>query len=201
MAQDGDGVDGLVEVQGGQASGVAGPEPGLVTRKRGEPVAGDEDEPFEVGSEAIQKRRRWELAGSHEGEAASAGREHGEDGAGFGPGGSAGEATEEAAIVEAEEIITHRVDDFLHWLEARETVPTIRALRDAGERMRRHELEHALKLLQRGDDPAQVLEALSKGLTNKLLHPPTQALNLAEGAERGEVAQVISRIWHLHPEK
>jgi glutamyl-tRNA reductase len=112
-----------------------------------------------------------------------------------------GQESRQAAIVEAEEIITHRVDDFFHWLESRETVPTIRALRDAGERTRRHELEHALKLLHRGDDPVHVLDALSKGLTNKLLHPPTQALNQAEGSERGEVAQLISRIWHLHPEK
>jgi glutamyl-tRNA reductase len=112
-----------------------------------------------------------------------------------------GQESRQAAIVEAEEIITHRVDDFLHWMAARETVPTIRALRDTAERARRHELEHALKLLQRGDDPAQVLDALSKGLTNKLLHPPTEALNLAEGAERGEVAELISRIWRLHPEK
>jgi len=112
-----------------------------------------------------------------------------------------GQESRQAAIVAAEEIIAHRVDDFLHWMEARETVPTIRALRDAGERARRHEVEHALRLLNRGDDPAQVLEALSKGLTNKLLHPPTQALNLAEGAERGEVAELIARIWRLHPEK
>jgi glutamyl-tRNA reductase len=112
-----------------------------------------------------------------------------------------GQESRQAAIVEAEEIITHRVDDFLHWMAARETVPTIRALRDTAERARRHELEHALKLLQRGDDPAQVLDALSKGLTNKLLHPPTEALNLAEGAERGEVAELISRIWRLHPEQ
>jgi glutamyl-tRNA reductase len=112
-----------------------------------------------------------------------------------------GQESRQAAILEAEEIIAHRVDDFIHWMEARETVPIIRALRDAGERARRHEVEHALKLLQRGDDPAQVLEALSKGLTNKLLHPPTEALNLAEGHERGEVAGLISRIWRLHPEK
>jgi glutamyl-tRNA reductase len=112
-----------------------------------------------------------------------------------------GQESRQAAIVEAEEIITHRVDDFLHWMESREAVPIIRALRDTADRARRHELEHALKLLQRGDDPAQVLDALSKGLTNKLLHPPTQALNLAEGAERAEVAQVIARIWHLNSEK
>lgn len=112
-----------------------------------------------------------------------------------------GQESRQAAIIEAEEIIAHRVDDFLHWLEARQTVPTIRALRDAGERARRHEVEHALKMLHRGDDPAQVLEALSKGLTNKLLHPPTEALNLAEGAERGEIARLVSRIWRLHPEQ
>lgn len=112
-----------------------------------------------------------------------------------------GQESRQAAIIDAEKIITHRVDDFFHWLESRETVPTIRALRDAGERMRRHELEHALKLLHRGDSPEQVLEALSKGLTNKLLHPPTQALNLAEGAERREVAQLIGRIFHLHPDE
>ena len=112
-----------------------------------------------------------------------------------------GQESRQAAIVEAEEIITHRVDDFLHWIESREAVPIIRALRDTADRARRHELEHALKLLQRGDDPAQVLDAMSKGLTNKLLHPPTQALNLAEGAERNEVAQVIARIWHLNSEK
>jgi glutamyl-tRNA reductase len=111
-----------------------------------------------------------------------------------------GQESRQAAIVEAEEIISQRVDDFLHWLEARETVPTIRALRDAGERARRHELDHALKLLQRGDDPSQVLEALSKGLTNKLLHPPTQALNLAEGEQRREISQTIARIWRLHPD-
>ena len=106
----------------------------------------------------------------------------------------------QAAVLEAEGIIDARVGDFLHWMEARETVPTIRALRDAGERSRRHELELAQKLLARGDDPQKVLEALSHGLTNKLLHPPTHALNQAEGAERKQLAQLFSRIYRLHPE-
>ncbi|MCF8199533.1 MAG: glutamyl-tRNA reductase [Sulfuritalea sp.] len=103
----------------------------------------------------------------------------------------------QAAVVEAEAIITERVSGFLHWLESRETVPTIRALRDSAERARRHELEHALKLLARGDDPAKVLDALSHGITNKLLHAPTHALNQAEGTERAEVSTLISRIYRL----
>jgi glutamyl-tRNA reductase len=104
----------------------------------------------------------------------------------------------QAAVVEAEAIITDRVSGFLHWLESRETVPTIRALRDSAERARRHEVEHALKLLARGDDPAKVLDVLSHGLTNKLLHAPTHALNQAEGNERAEVSALISRIYRLN---
>jgi glutamyl-tRNA reductase len=104
----------------------------------------------------------------------------------------------QAAVVEAEAIITDRVSGFLQWMESRETVPTIRALRDSGERTRRHEVEHALKLLARGEDPTKVLDALSHGLTNKLLHGPTHALNQAEGSERAEVAELISRIYRLN---
>ncbi|MBZ0126191.1 MAG: glutamyl-tRNA reductase [Rhodocyclales bacterium] len=107
----------------------------------------------------------------------------------------------EKAVVEAEAIITSRVDGFLHWLEARETVPTIRALRDSAERARRHEVEHALKLLAKGEDPQRVLEALSHGLTNKLMHGPTAALNQADGPRRGDLAEIISQIYHLHPEE
>ncbi|MBK6637198.1 MAG: glutamyl-tRNA reductase [Rhodocyclaceae bacterium] len=104
----------------------------------------------------------------------------------------------QSAVVEAEAIIAERVDNFVHWLDAREAVPTIRALRDAGERMRRHELEHALKALGRGDSPEKVLEALSHGLANKMLHGPTQALNQVAGNERVELAQWLARIYHLH---
>ncbi len=107
----------------------------------------------------------------------------------------------EKAVVEAEAIIASRVDGFLHWLDARETVPTIRALRDTAERTRRHEVEHALKLLAKGEDPQRVLEALSHGLTNKLMHGPTAALNQSEGASRGELAELIARLYHLHPEE
>ncbi len=104
----------------------------------------------------------------------------------------------QAAVVEAEAIIDGQVASFLQWVNSREVVPTIRALRDSAERARRHEVEHALKMLQRGDDPREALEALSRGLTNKLIHGPTHALNQAEGNERNELAQLIARIYRLH---
>ncbi len=104
----------------------------------------------------------------------------------------------QAAVVEAEGIIASRVQEFLGWLASRETVPVIRSLRDSAERMRRHEVEHAMKLLAKGEAPEKVLEHLSHRLTNKLLHAPTQALNLAEGEERSELQSAASRLFHLH---
>ena len=103
----------------------------------------------------------------------------------------------QSAVVDAEAIVDARVDGFLQWLHARDSVPVIRALRDGTERVRRHEMEHALKLLARGDDPAAVLDQLSHRLTNKFLHAPTQALQQIEG-NRSEVQAMIVRLFHLH---
>jgi glutamyl-tRNA reductase len=86
----------------------------------------------------------------------------------------------------------------MHWMQTRESVPLIRALRDQAEQARRHELERALRLLARGDEPAKVLEALSQGLTNKLLHGPTQALNDSGGEERRALAELVARLYRIH---
>ncbi|WP_310493965.1 glutamyl-tRNA reductase [Dechloromonas sp.] len=104
----------------------------------------------------------------------------------------------QAAVVDAEAIIANRVQDFLGWLASRDTVPVIRSLRDSAERMRRHEMEHAMKLLAKGEAPEKVLEHLSQRLTNKFLHAPTQALNSADDGERAELQASVSRLFHLH---
>ena len=104
-----------------------------------------------------------------------------------------------AAVEQAEAIIDTQVGRFMHWMQVRESVPLIRALRDQAEEARRHEVERALKLLARGDDPKQVLEALSQGLTNKLMHAPTQALNEATGEERRTLADTLARLFRIRP--
>lgn len=105
----------------------------------------------------------------------------------------------QAAVLEAESIITARVNNFVHWMETRDAVPTIRALRDAAERMRRHEVDRAVKLLAKGEDPLRVMEALSHGLVNKILHAPTAALNNTEAPERADLAALLARVFRLHP--
>jgi glutamyl-tRNA reductase len=101
------------------------------------------------------------------------------------------------AVSQAEVIIENQVTEFMHWVGNRELVPTIRALRDSGERARRHSFERALRRLAKGDDPQVVLEQLSRGLTAKLLHAPTHALAHAREEDREELARLLSRLYQL----
>ncbi len=82
-----------------------------------------------------------------------------------------------AAVAQAEAIIETRVDAFMQWLEARRTVPAIRALHARGEAIRTIEVERARKALARGEDPGAVLEGLARAVAAKFLHGPTTLLH------------------------
>ena len=102
----------------------------------------------------------------------------------------------QSAVAQAEVIIESQVGSFLHWMKTREMVPLIRQLRESAEEARSHEVERAVRMLARGDDPKAVLEALSHGLTNKLLHAPTEALNRG-GEEDPSLKELVARLYRL----
>ncbi|MDL1863958.1 glutamyl-tRNA reductase [Betaproteobacteria bacterium PRO5] len=104
----------------------------------------------------------------------------------------------QGAVTQAETIIESNVVDFMHWVATRQSVPTIRALRNQAERYRRHELARAHKLLAKGEDPEKVLESLSSGLTNKFLHLPSSVLNHATDDEREQLIELVNRLYQLH---
>lgn len=104
------------------------------------------------------------------------------------------------AAKQAEEMINDRVRMFDRWLKKREVVPTIRALRDEAERIRRHALKKAQRQLIKGVSPEQVIEQLSLQLTNKLVHPPTQALASSNG-KKDEMVDSITRLYRLNRSK
>ncbi|MBT0963923.1 glutamyl-tRNA reductase [Denitromonas iodatirespirans] len=110
---------------------------------------------------------------------------------------ASGKETRQSAVVEAESIIEERVRGFFQWLEGREAVPVIRALREEAERLRQQELARAAKRLAKGEDPQKVLEALSLGITNKLIHGPSRYLHQAEGEALLEAGRVVSTLFHL----
>ena len=101
------------------------------------------------------------------------------------------------AAMSAETIISTRVEAFMHWLQKRKSVPTIKALRDQAETMRTAELEKAIKLIQKGESPEKVLEKLSLAIANKMLHAPSHALNQSHGDEHERLAQQLRHIYQI----
>ena len=101
----------------------------------------------------------------------------------------------ESAVAAAESIIANRVTEFGEWLEARASVPTIRQLRERAEKYRVAELERAQRLLARGENPEQVLEALSRGLMNKFMHHPSRALQDVDTNERAALIRLLNQLF------
>jgi glutamyl-tRNA reductase len=100
-----------------------------------------------------------------------------------------------AAATEAEEIVAVQVREFIARQAGRDAAPAIVELRRRGERYRETELARAQARLARGDDPSRVLESLAKGLANKFLHHPSQALSKARDAEREALLRAIDALY------
>lgn len=102
----------------------------------------------------------------------------------------------EKSAHEAEKYIGEEVDRFLNWLGELSLVPTIVSLKERFEAVRQQELKEALsKLPNPTRKEIDVLDAMSKGIINKLLHEPiTEIKNVHE---RGEVLKDISLLKRI----
>ena len=98
-----------------------------------------------------------------------------------------------AAVERAEAIVDAGVQSFAHWLDQRATVPLIQALNRQADDWRTAELARARKLLAKGEDVEAVLEALSRGIAHKMLHGTLAELHAADGEQRDELAETVSR--------
>jgi glutamyl-tRNA reductase len=106
-----------------------------------------------------------------------------------------GQAQRQAAVAQAEAIIDAGVQSFMHWMDQRGAVPLIRQLHAQADEWRQAELARARRLLARGDDVESVLDALSKGLTQKMLHGTMAELHSGDAAQREQTAQAVSRLF------
>lgn len=101
----------------------------------------------------------------------------------------------QAAVDQAEAIIDAGVQSFAHWLDQRASVPLIQALNRQADDWRSAELARAHKLLARGVAAEAVLDALARGLTQKMLHGALTELNSADASQREQVAQAVTRMF------
>ncbi len=102
-----------------------------------------------------------------------------------------------AAADQAEEIINEGVELFLRQQRALDAVETVKAYRQKAEQLRDQELQKALRSLQTGGNPEQVLQQFARNLTNKLIHSPTTVLKEASASSRHHVIQVAQELFAL----
>ena len=115
-------------------------------------------------------------------------------------------ANRQAAVAQAEAIIDAGVQSFLHWVELRSpahgdasgtggVVPLIQQLNAQTDEWRALEIARAKKRLAKGEDIDSVLEALSRGLTQKMLHGTMAELRAGDAQTRTQTAQTVSRLF------
>jgi len=98
--------------------------------------------------------------------------------------------------LKAEEIVISEVHRFLSWLDSVEAFPTIAALRDQAEVIRKAELEKTLARWKGlTDEERRSLENLTSSIVNKILHAPT--VNLKQQKENNEKFSYLAAIRHL----
>jgi glutamyl-tRNA reductase len=99
----------------------------------------------------------------------------------------------------AEEIVDGEVGQFLDWMRSRESFPTIVALREWAEEVRRTELS---KTLKRIDGLSEVdvkrVEAMTEAMLNKILHRPISRMKkAAHQGDEGEVVEMVREIFEI----
>jgi glutamyl-tRNA reductase len=102
--------------------------------------------------------------------------------------------------MEAEALLDEEVENFEVWWRSLETVTTISCLRDKVETIREQELEKALSRLgsEFAEKHQEVIEALTRGIVNKILHDPMVQLRAEQDIEaRRRAMQSLQVLFNL----
>jgi glutamyl-tRNA reductase len=101
---------------------------------------------------------------------------------------------------EAERLLEEEVEAFDVWWRSLETVTTISCLRNKVETIREQELEKALSRLgsEFAEKHQEVIEALTRGIVNKILHDPMVQLRSQQDVEaRRRCMQTLQMLFNL----
>lgn len=98
-----------------------------------------------------------------------------------------------------EKIVAEEVGKFTQWFKSLEVVPTIIALKDKVEEIRRKELERTMgRLRSLSPEEVQIIDGLTNTIINKILHNPLVALKLEAHSTNGLLyAEAVRKLFAL----
>jgi len=108
-------------------------------------------------------------------------------------------ARRSSEIARAEAIIAEEVDKFSGWLRSRSAIPTVVALRQRFEAIRRAELERLeFKLSTLPPEARARVDDITRLIVEKLLHTPTEQLKtLGDPDTVGTYSEALTRLFAL----
>lgn len=112
------------------------------------------------------------------------------------------QASRRRMAMEAQVLLDEEVEGFMDWWRSLDTVGTISSLRNKVESIREQELEKALSRLgsEFADKHQEVIEALTRGIVNKILHDPMVQLRAQRDIEaRKRAMQTLHMLFDLEP--
>ena len=105
--------------------------------------------------------------------------------------------TRQGAAAEAESLIEQGASKYSHELRVLEAVETLVAYRAKAARLRDIELKKAVKQIEGGQDPEQVMVRFANALTNKLIHTPSIELKKASALGRKDLLEWAQALFDL----
>ncbi|MBD2113442.1 MULTISPECIES: glutamyl-tRNA reductase [Cyanophyceae] len=110
------------------------------------------------------------------------------------------QASRRRMAMEAQVLLDQEVESFMDWWRSLDTVGTISSLRSKVETIREQELEKALSRLgsEFAEKHQEVIEALTRGIVNKILHDPMVQLRAQRDIEaRKRAMQTLQVLFDL----
>ncbi|MDC9720450.1 MAG: glutamyl-tRNA reductase [Gammaproteobacteria bacterium] len=109
-----------------------------------------------------------------------------------------GMRSRQEAAKAAEIMIDEGLFAYLEHERSLDAVDTIRDYRQRMEAVRDEELERALSLLAKGEEPQVVMQRLARGLTNKMMHAPTVQLKKASALGDDQSLELLQTMFDLN---
>jgi glutamyl-tRNA reductase len=101
----------------------------------------------------------------------------------------------------AEKIIEEEIEPFLKWLSSLDSVPTIVALREKAEEIKKEEFEKLMnRFPEMEDKQKKAIEYMASAIINKLIHPPTKALK-EDPEDRDLLIAIIKKLYGINGEE
>ncbi|MCP5026848.1 MAG: glutamyl-tRNA reductase [Actinomycetia bacterium] len=109
----------------------------------------------------------------------------------------AGRAERRGEVWAVEQIIAHEIERHQAEVTARELAPVITGMRESFDDVRRTELDRQRsRLTDLTPDQIEAVEAITRGVVNKLLHQPSVRLKDAAGTPQGErLAEAVRELF------